>query len=59
MPACIRKSPKSTCKCGKLHWFRLYGTENIIQCDRCGTWWKSKAKYINTLPVKGLSKKTI
>lgn len=56
MPLCICKSPKSVCKCGNAHWFRLYGTDNIVQCDKCGVWWKSKAKYVKTLPVKGLGK---
>lgn len=23
---------------------------------KCGTWWKSKAKYVSTLPVKNLGK---
>lgn len=56
MPTCICKSPKRKCKCGSSHWFKLYGTDDIVQCEQCGTWWKSKAKYMSTLPVKGLGK---
>lgn len=56
MPSCVCKSPKSACKCGMNHWFKLYGTDNIVQCDKCGIWWISKAKYVGTLPVKGLGK---
>lgn len=56
MPACICKSPMRKCKCGSSHWFKLYGTDDIVQCGQCGTWWKSKAKYVSTLPVKGLGK---
>lgn len=58
-PSCVCKTPKSACKCDKKHCFRLYGTEDIVQCGECGTWWKSKAKYVKTLPIKGLSNNLI